>query len=106
MKETANQDFTTGSIPVKMIKFMLPILGALVLQAMYSAVDLMIVGHFGTTAGISGIATGSNVLNLFTFFTSNLSVGVTVLLGRYLGEHREDRIGRLIGGAVLFFAGL
>ena len=106
MKEKANQDFTNGSIPVKMVRFMLPILGALVLQAMYSAVDLMIVGHFGTTAGISGIATGSNVLNLFTFFTSNLSVGVTVLLGRYLGEHREDRIGRLIGGAVIFFTGL
>ncbi|MCR4729257.1 MAG: MATE family efflux transporter [Lachnospiraceae bacterium] len=103
MKET-NQDFTTGSIPVKMVRFMLPILAALVLQAMYSAVDLMIVGHFGTTAGISGIATGSNVMNLFTFFTANIAVGVTVLLGRYLGEHREDRIGKLIGGAVVFFA--
>ncbi len=103
MKET-NQDFTTGSIPIKMVRFMLPILAALVLQAMYSAVDLMIVGHFGTTAGISGIATGSNVMNLFTFFTANIAVGVTVLLGRYLGEHREDRIGKLIGGAVVFFA--
>ena len=52
-----DQDFTTGSIPKKMIKFMLPILGAIVLQAMYSAVDLMIVGRFGSTAGISGVAT-------------------------------------------------
>ncbi len=99
-----NQDFTTGSIPKKMIRFMLPIFGALVLQAMYSAVDLMIVGKFGSTAGISGVATGSNVLNLFTFFTCNLSVGVTVLMGRYLGEGKENRIGRLIGGSVIFFA--
>ena len=38
-------DFTQGSILKKMIKFMIPILGALVLQAMYGAVDLMIVGH-------------------------------------------------------------
>ena len=44
------QDFTRGSIPVKMVKFMIPILGALILQAMYSAVDLLIVGKFGTTA--------------------------------------------------------
>ena len=43
------QDFTTGSIPKKMIGFMLPVLGALILQAMYGAVDLMIVGRFGTT---------------------------------------------------------
>jgi len=46
-------DFTQGSIPKKLIGFMLPILGALVLQSMYSAVDLMIVGQFGTTEGIS-----------------------------------------------------
>ena len=99
-----NQDFTTGSIPKKMVSFMLPIFGALVLQAMYSAVDLMIVGKFGSTAGISAVSTGSNVMNLFTFFTSSFSTGVTVLLGRYLGEKHEERIGRLIGGSVLFFA--
>ena len=101
-----NQDFTVGSIPKKMIKFMLPILGAIVLQAMYSAVDLMIVGKFGSTAGISGVATGSNVMNLFTFFTANLSVGVTVLMGRYLGEGKEERIGKLLGGSVVFFVAL
>ena len=101
-----NQDFTVGSIPKKMVKFMLPILGAIVLQAMYSAVDLMIVGKFGSTAGISGVATGSNVMNLFTFFTANLSVGVTVLMGRYLGEGREERIGKLLGGSVVFFVAL
>jgi len=98
-----NKDFTTGSIPKKMFMFMLPILGALILQAMYSAVDLMIVGKFGSTAGISGVATGSNVLNLFTFFTSSLSVGVTILMGQYLGEGRKERIGKLLGGSVIFF---
>ena len=49
------QNFTEGSIFGKMINFMLPILAALVLQAMYGAVDLLIVGKFGTTAGISGV---------------------------------------------------
>lgn len=98
-----NQDFTVGSIPKKMMRFMLPILGALILQAMYSAVDLLIVGQFGTTAGISGVSTGSNVMNLFTFFTCSLSMGVTVLMGRYLGEKKEERIGALLGGSVVFF---
>lgn len=98
-----NQDFTTGSIPKKMLHFMLPILGALVLQAMYSAVDLLIVGRFGTTEGISGVATGSNVMNLFTFFTCSLSVGVTVLMGQYIGEKNEHKLSELLGGATLFF---
>ncbi|MBR1771051.1 MAG: hypothetical protein IJ747_03375 [Lachnospiraceae bacterium] len=60
-------DFTQGSIPKKLMGFMLPILGALVLQSMYSAVDLMIVGQFGTTEGISGVSTGTGILQLFTF---------------------------------------
>lgn len=101
-----DQDFTQGSIPVKMVRFMLPILGALILQAMYSAVDLLIVGKFGTTAGISGVSTGSNIVNMATFTICGLTMGVTVLIGRYLGEGRPERIGRVIGGVICFFTSL
>ncbi|MCI8948917.1 MAG: MATE family efflux transporter [Lachnospiraceae bacterium] len=87
-----------------MIRFMVPVLGALVLQAMYGAVDLLVVGKFGTNAGISGVATGSNIVNLITFVISSLTMGVTVLISRYLGEGRNDRIGRVIGGAIWFFS--
>jgi putative MATE family efflux protein len=97
------QDFTQGSIFSKMVRFMLPILGALILQAMYSAVDLLIVGKFGTTAGISGVSTGSSIMNLMTFTLSSLTTGVTVQIGRYIGEKREDRLGKLIGSAICFF---
>ena len=97
------QDFTTGSIPKKMLRFMLPILGALILQAMYSAVDLLVVGKFGTTAGISGVTTGSGILNLMTFSVSSLTAGVTVVMGSYIGSGQAGRIGKLIGSAVCFF---
>ena len=55
---------------------MVPVLGALVLQAMYGAVDLLVVGKFGTDAGISGVATGSNIVNLITFVIPSLTMGV------------------------------
>lgn len=97
------QDFTQGSIFGKLVRFMFPILGALILQAMYGAVDLLIVGRFGTNAGISGVSTGSGIMNLATFVICGLATGVTILIGRYLGERRYDRLGRLIGGAVAFF---
>lgn len=101
---TVSDDFTQGSIAGKLIKFMIPVLGALILQAMYSAVDLLVVGQFGTNAGISAVATGSNIVNLITFVISSLTMGVTVLISRYLGEHSEQRIGSVIGGAICFFA--
>lgn len=98
-----HQDFTRGSIFSKLLRFMIPILGAQILQAMYGAVDLLVVGQFGTNAGISGVATGSSVLNLMTFVITALSSAVTILISRYLGEEKHERIGKLIGSAVAFF---
>ena len=93
----AKQDFTSGSIFGKMMQFMIPILGAQILQAMYGAVDMLVVGHFGTNAGISGVSTGSSIMNLVTFVLSQLAAGVMILIGRYLGERQNERIGRLSG---------
>lgn len=97
-------DFTKGSIIGKMTKFMLPILGALILQSMYGAVDLLIVGRFGTTSGISGVGTGSGVMNLVTIMTSGFTTAITVLMGTYIGANEEKRLGKLIGNSVAFFA--
>ncbi len=96
-------DFTEGSILKKMVRFMLPILASLILQAAYGAVDLLVVGRFGTTAGLSGVSTGSQVLNLVTFVITSLAMGITVLIARYLGEKREEDIGPVIGGSVVVF---
>ncbi len=96
-------DFTQGSILAKLSFFMLPILGALVLQAAYGAVDLLVVGRFGSTSGLSAVSTGSQVLNLVTFVVTQLAMGVTVLIARYLGEKKPQYIGQVIGGAAVVF---
>ena len=102
-KKRLSDDFTQGSIIGKLIKFMIPILGALVLQAMYGAVDLLVVGKFGTDTAISAVATGGNVVNLVTFIITGLTMGVTILISRYIGEGKNHRIGKVIGGAICFF---
>ena len=102
--KSEKSDFTQGSILKKLALFMLPILGALVLQAAYGAVDLLVVGHFGSTSGLSAVSTGSQVLNLVTFVVTQFAMGITVLIARYLGEKRPQYIGQVIGGAVVVFA--
>ncbi len=97
-------DFTQGSILRKLCRFMLPVLGALILQAAYGAVDLLVVGRFGSTSGLSAVSTGSQVLNLVTFVVTQLAMGVTVLIARYLGEKHPEQIGAVIGGAAVVFA--
>ena len=97
-------DFTQGSILKKLSLFMLPVLGALVLQAAYGAVDLLVVGRFGSTAGLSAVSTGSQLLNLVTFVVTQLAMGVTVLIARYIGEKKPQQIGAVLGGAAVVFA--
>ena len=82
---------------------MLPVLGALILQAAYGAVDLLVVGRFDSTAGLSAVSTGSQILNLVTFVVTQLAMGVTVLIARYLGEKRPEQIGAVLGGAAVVF---
>lgn len=96
-------DFTQGNILEKLVVFMMPILGALILQAAYGAVDLLVVGRFGSTSGLSAVSTGSQVLNLVTFVVIQFAMGITVLIARYLGEKRPERIGAVIGGGAVVF---
>lgn len=100
---SSKSDFTQGSIIGKLVPFMIPILGALILQAAYGAVDLLVVGRFGTTSGLSAVSTGSQVLNLVTFVITQLAMGVTVLIARYMGEKKPQLIGGLIGSAAIVF---
>lgn len=96
-------DFTQGNILKKLVAFMMPILGALILQAAYGAVDLLVVGRFGSTSGLSAVSTGSQVLNLVTFVVIQFAMGITILIARYLGEKRPERIGAVIGGGAVVF---
>lgn len=100
----SRQNFTEGPIVSKLIGFALPVLGALVLQAMYGAVDLMVVGQFADKADVSAVSTGSQLMMGLTSIITGLSMGSTVLLGQTLGAGKRDSAGRVIGGAVCLFA--
>ena len=103
MNQGEKRDFTQGSILNKLILFMMPVFGALVLQAAYGAVDLLVVGRFGTTAGLSAVSTGSQILNLVTFVITQFAMGITVLIARYIGEKKSGQIGELLGGSITVF---
>ena len=76
MKQT--QHFTQGKIFAPLIRFALPVLLALFLQTMYGAVDLLVVGQFGTAADVSAVSTGSMVMQTVTVVITSLAMGLTV----------------------------
>lgn len=64
---------------------------------------MLVVGRFGTTAGLSAVSTGSQILNLVTFVIVQLAMGITVLIARYIGEKNIGQIGELLGGGITIF---
>lgn len=98
------QDFTEGKIVTPLLKFAGPVFLALFLQAMYGAVDLLIVGQFATTSDVSAVATGSMLMQCITDFFVSLATGITILLGQKIGEKRIDEAGKIIGSSIALFA--
>jgi len=100
-KSTA--DFTTGPIIGPLIKFLLPVLAAMLIQSLYGAVDLLIVGRFGEAANVSGVALGGQINFTFTTMVTALAMGTTVILGQSLGRGNKKEAGNIIGTTIIVF---
>lgn len=95
-----------GNVRTALIRFALPFLGASLLQFLYGAVDLMIVGRFGDAAGVSAVATGSQIMQTLTGLISGFAAGGTVLIGQYVGARREKDVKQSIGTMFSLFAAI
>ena len=92
--------FVEGPIFQSLIRFALPVLGALILQAAYGAVDLLVVGWFGDASSISAVGTGSNFMQMVTFIITSLAMGSTVMIGQHIGEGKPDKAGKTVGTSI------
>lgn len=96
-------DFTEGKIVIPFLRFAGPVLMALFLQAMYGAVDLLIVGKFASSADVSAVSTGSQIMHTITNLISSMCMGMTIILGQKIGEKKASEGGRIIGSGLLMF---
>ena len=102
-KEKKEVTFTEGSVFQALIRFAIPVLGALVLQAAYGAVDLLVVGQFGDASSISAVGTGSSFMNMVTFVITSLAMGSTVIIGQHIGEKKSEEAGNAVGTTIVLF---
>lgn len=95
--------FIEGKILSPLLKFAIPILFAIFLQAMYGAVDLLVVGQFGSATDVSAVATGSQIMQTVTSIISGIAMGTTIILGQKLGERKEEEAGEVVGTSIFIF---
>lgn len=103
MTEETNINFTTGPILGPLLRFAGPVFMALLLQAMYGAVDLLIVGQFASSADVSAVSTGSQIMLTLSGLITSLSMGITILLGEKIGAGKPYEGNQIVGSSILLF---
>ncbi len=101
-KKELIRDLTVGSVPKTLITFALPLFLSGLLQTVYNMVDMIVVGRFVGTHGLSAVSIGGEVLQLITFFAMGISNAGQILISRYVGENRRDKVGQMIGTLFTF----
>ena len=92
-----SKDFTKGSVPLQLLWFMLPFMASNALQVLYSTVDMIIVGHYVGTPGLSAVSQSSLILNFATMICLGFSSAGQVLVSQALGAGKKKEVNAIIG---------
>lgn len=97
------KNLTNGSISKNIIYFSLPYLLAFFMQTLYGMADLFIVSQFNTTAVITAVTIGSQVMHMITVMIVGLAMGTTVNIARAIGEGSKQQTSKAIGNTITIF---
>ena len=95
--KSISKNFTSGSIPKQLLIFMLPFMASNALQVLYSTIDMIIVGEYVGTPGLSAVSQSSQILNFATMVCFGFSNGGQVLISQALGAGKRKEMSRIIG---------
>lgn len=102
MKENSYEiDMCQGSIPGKMIKFALPLMLSSMLQLLFNAADIVVVGKFGSEHSVAAVGSNAALINLLTNIFIGLSIGANVLVAKFYGAKHEEELQETVHTAVL-----
>ena len=100
----SQMNLTEGSIYRRLLVFAVPYLLANLIQALYGAVDMAVVGWFANAAGISAVSVGSQVMQIVTSLVSGLTMGGTILIANYFGAGRREDTARTVSTMLTLFS--
>jgi putative efflux protein, MATE family len=83
------QNLTEGHVSKTLIAFSIPFLLSNLIQAFYSMADMLIVGWFSGSGGLTAVSIGGTVTWLINSLVSGITLGGTVLIGQFIGAKRD-----------------
>ena len=101
MKQVFEINMTEGSIPKKMSTFILPIMVTNVLQILFNATDMMVVGRFAGAMELAAVGACSSLINLLVILFTGISSACNIIVATYYGAGKRDKIREVIQTAML-----
>lgn len=95
-----------GNIAKSLMLFAVPIILSKLLQTVYGAVDVFMIGRYGTVEDMTAVTTGFQWMEMVASLCIGLSVGTTVLIGKKIGEGRKEDVDAVIVNSVELFLAL
>lgn len=108
MKKSYEMDMCSGSLLGKILLFTVPLMLSGILQLLFNAADIIVVGRFAGNEALAAVGSTSALINLLINVFVGLSVGVNVLVGKYYGGQRPKDVSETVHTAITtsFLSGL
>ncbi len=91
-KKTTTRDMTTGNSAKEIMLFALPLMFGNIFQMLYNTVDSIVVGNYVSTQALAAVGATTMIVNMAVFFFNGFSVGAGVIIGRYFGAKKMERL--------------
>ena len=101
MKKSYEIDMCDGPLLSKILLFSVPLMMSGILQLLFNAADIIVVGRFAGSSALAAVGSTSSLINLLINVFVGLSVGVNVLVAKYYGGQREKDMSETVHTAVL-----
>ena len=108
-------DMTEGAIFPKLVKFSVPLILSSILQLLFNAADIVVVGRYAGDNSLAAVGSTSSMVNLMVNFFIGLGVGCNVVAANFLGAGKKEELNRtvhttmvlsVIGGFILTLVGI
>lgn len=101
MKKKYEMDMCSGSVLQKMLLFALPLMCSGVLQLLFNAADIIVVGRYAGDNSLAAVGANTALINLFTNLFIGLSVGANVIAAREFGAKKEAELQKTVHTSML-----
>lgn len=93
-------DMCNGTIMDKLISFSFPLMLTSILQLMFNAVDIIVVGRFSGSQSLAAVGSTTALINIFTNLFIGISLGANVLAARYYAAGRDKEMSEAVHTAI------